>query len=502
MRTVLNGEVHVRYGQIYVESAVWGYAMDEYFAGQSNGLCGAGAPGGLFLNTGLHTGYVSFRVEVLDAEPPTDDSWEDVVEAPFRPKATETLLVEWAGEDYWELDLEEIDYRVRYSAVGMDAARDQDTRRANDPGHDRYLLQFWPAALSPDHVIKQTSQIAAYWHDFARELPAPPSDEERVLLVDWDGRRHQIDEERLRQRVETSAWKGRLPSERLRRVGGNVMGMVTIDRDLLDELEAVPPSMQRSIARWAAYRAYAAAGLAEIGWVSRGLDALDQGRELPPPFDHIDRTWDALFEEEQVPHSIVSSLEGSVPYMLQQAMALPAIFAATDPDPLRAAVDSLYAAAATFGPDYRTLFVQLRLAFPLLTAHTPPPVREPDLLRGLLAQFPGIDVAEDEPRSGAGEGPEDDAGAGAPDGQKDGPDDGTGSGTREGVQSQPRPGRETPAEAATGTADAERAERAERADRADRAERADVRGALPSAVIPGARRPTSTSGGTTAVDRP
>lgn len=396
MRTVLSGEVHVRYGQIYVESAVWGFAMDEYFAGQSNGLCGAGAPGGLFLNTGLHTGNVGFTVEVHDEEPPMDDSWEDVVEAPFRPVSAETLLVEWAGEDSWELDLREIDYRVRYSAVGMDAARGLDTRGQEDPGHDAYLLQFWPAEPSPDHVIRQTSDIAAYWHDFARELPAPPTDEERALLLDWECRQHEAEAERLRQHVEASNWGGRLPSERLKRVGGNVMGMVTLDRDLLDEVEAVPPATQRVIARWAAYRAYAAAGLAEVDWIRSALDALDQGRELPVPFDHIDHAWDALFEDGRVPHTVVSSLDGSVPYMLRQAMALPAIFGASCADPLRAALDALYSAASTFGTQYPTLFSQLRLAFPMLTAHTPPPVVVPDPLaevrRGLLA----YEAADDE----------------------------------------------------------------------------------------------------------
>lgn len=346
--------------------------MDEYFAGQSNGLCGAGAPGGLFLNTGLHTGKVGFTVELHDQEPPADHSWEDVVEAPFRPVSPETLLVEWSGEECWDLELEERDYRVRYCAVGMDAARRQDTRKDGDPQVDRYCLQFWPAVPSPDHVIKQTSKVAAYWHDFARELPQPPTEEERALILEGEYRQHEQERAHLRQRIEASEWGGRAPSARLRRVGGTVMGMVTLDRALLDELESVPPATQRAIARWAARRAYAEAGLSELDWAKGALDALDRGFPLPPPFDQFDRAWDTFFEDERVPHTVVSSLDGSVPYLLKQAMALPAVFGAASDDPLRAALDALYSAAGTCGPDYPRLFREVRLAFPALRTAAPP----------------------------------------------------------------------------------------------------------------------------------
>ncbi|WP_433733954.1 hypothetical protein ACQP0C_17585 [Nocardia sp. CA-129566] len=76
--------------------------------------------------------------------------------------------MQWAGEASWELDLKEIDYRVRYCAQGMDQARQKDTRLDDEPLLDRYLLQFWPALPEPDRVVRQTSEIAASWHDHAR----------------------------------------------------------------------------------------------------------------------------------------------------------------------------------------------------------------------------------------------------------------------------------------------------------------------------------------------
>ncbi|GAB2663019.1 DUF6630 family protein [Nocardia goodfellowii] len=170
----LDGEVHVSYGQIYVESDPGdvGPRMHEAFAGQNSGLCGAAVPGALFLRTGLHTGDVGFTVEVRGQAPALDPAWEDVVEASFYPLSEQSFLVQWAGEDSWELDLREgLDYRVRYCARGMDQAREVDVRLDDEPLQDRYLLQFWPAPPEPDRIVRQTSQTAAYSHDWARQQP-------------------------------------------------------------------------------------------------------------------------------------------------------------------------------------------------------------------------------------------------------------------------------------------------------------------------------------------
>ncbi|MFF2555152.1 hypothetical protein ACFVUS_29400 [Nocardia sp. NPDC058058] len=163
-------EVGVSYSQIYVESVVGGVnsRMHDAFAGQRAGLCGATVPGELFLHTGLHSGKVGFTVEVHDQAPPLDPEWEDVVEVSFYPIPDQSFLVQWAGENSWELDLRQgLDYRVRYCAQGMDQAREKDVRLDGEPVLDRYLLQFWPAPPEPDRVVRQTSHVAAYWHEYA-----------------------------------------------------------------------------------------------------------------------------------------------------------------------------------------------------------------------------------------------------------------------------------------------------------------------------------------------
>ena len=440
MRRPVDGEVHVHYGQIYVESDPenHGPGLAEAFAGQTAGLCGAATPGALWLNTGLHTGDVGFTVEVCDQAPPLDPVWEDVVEVSFRPASARSALVQWAGEDSWDLDLEETDYRVRYCARGMDRASEEDTRLGDEPQLDRYLLQFWPAPPEPARVVKETSQIAAYWHRYARTLPPPPTPAERAEAARRERLAQETAEREQLLAHERRQWGGRLPSDALRTVGGNVSGLRDFDPALLHALDAAGPATQRAVARFAARRACEAAGLTALDWVAHALTALAEDRPLPPPFDDDARMWHALASDPDVPDRTVgravppeqqpgepadSALtsgprfqraapfvtgraaaaeeprgrppsgeeprarppsdeepQGSPPSdsgwgphaamitigrpdpslrISQPHMALPAVTAAAEPDPLRAALDAVYAAVVTYGEDHSALLAEV-----------------------------------------------------------------------------------------------------------------------------------------------
>ncbi|WP_030226755.1 hypothetical protein [Streptomyces sp. NRRL WC-3626] len=303
MRRPVAGEVHVHYGQIYVESDPDGFGpgLAEAFAGQGAGLCGAAVPGALWLTTGLHTGDVGFTVEVHDQAPPPDPAWEDAVEASFRPLSASSSLVQWAGEAAWPLGLEETDYRVRYCAKGMDAGHREDTRLSEEPRLDEYLLQFWPAPPAPDRILRQTSRIAAYWHDHARRQPPPPTPAERAEAE----LRARLAEERAAEErriaLEQRQWGGRSPSPALRDVGGNVRGLVAFAPGLVHAIDAAGPEAQRATALLAARLACETAGLTEVGWIAEGLTALIEGRPLPPPFDDTEEMWRTLASDPDVP---------------------------------------------------------------------------------------------------------------------------------------------------------------------------------------------------------
>lgn len=189
MKVVFDRVVWTSYGQLYLLSGdEWGLDMTEAFAGQANGLCGAGCADRLFLMIGPNTAEVRVRIEVHDGPPPVGDEWEDVVEASFVPASPRLRLASCMGDNY---DLPGLDtgcHRVRYSAAGMDEARMAEVEAVeDDPAGepvDRYLLQMWPAPLAPDKVIRQSDGVAVSMHRGVRALPAPPTAEQQVAMAE------------------------------------------------------------------------------------------------------------------------------------------------------------------------------------------------------------------------------------------------------------------------------------------------------------------------------
>jgi len=167
---VFDGRLRVHYGQAFVlPYGTFDVDLEGSFWEQRNGLCGAAAGNSLFLITGLHTGHVAFVLDVLDAEPPIDASWEEIVEASFSVEPAGVSLVEWGHKSY-AIPISPGTYRVRYCARGMHRGRDIDNNQGSEEPVDSYSLTLWPAKASPDVVIKQTSDIAEYWHRYARSL--------------------------------------------------------------------------------------------------------------------------------------------------------------------------------------------------------------------------------------------------------------------------------------------------------------------------------------------
>ncbi|MBK1718134.1 hypothetical protein [Thiocystis violacea] len=161
-QVLYSDRLHVHYGQFYVEPQDGDFAdMALAFRGQSNGICGAAQTGRLFLITGIHTGHVHVTVELLDAAPLADPSWEEIVECSFAQHANALLLREWGQEAEYPLDIPQGTYRVRYSARSMLG----DWQLTDDDGPMQvYLLQFWPAPRNADVVTKVSGECARYWH--------------------------------------------------------------------------------------------------------------------------------------------------------------------------------------------------------------------------------------------------------------------------------------------------------------------------------------------------
>ncbi|GAA0449569.1 hypothetical protein Ade02nite_58580 [Paractinoplanes deccanensis] len=393
MRILFDGGLPVAYGQAYVTSRELP-DMDRAFAGQANGLCGAGDPGTLFLMTGTSDGQVHLTIELHEREPPpAAEGWEEVVEVSLQPRAARAGLVPWGDGALAELELPERSYRVRYCAAGMDEGRDPfggfnpDEIEAGDYTYmdqrpDRYLLCFWPAPPTADAIVRQTSGAAAYWHGWAARLPAPPTLEQQIRAVEEDRRERQRRAEEYRLREEARRWGGRAPSDRLRLVKGNVFGLARVDRDLVDGVAEAGDAVQRRVAIWAARHAFAYAGIADLDWLAPAWAALENGEPLPAEFTDgmalltriegaplVTFSLATIRPLHQLHHGLDDDmLSGPVNRV---AMALPALTAAAQPDPLQAALEALWAAVTAYGSDRGVFLAEVRRAFPVTDREGP-----------------------------------------------------------------------------------------------------------------------------------
>lgn len=344
---LLDADVHVHYGFLWLTAAEDPLPEGDPRAGQENGLCGAAVPGALGMVTGLHTGTVPVRVEALDAPPPLDEAWEDVVEVSFRAPDRSCLLS--AFEDFHQVLLPQTgDLRARWSARGMDAARDADTRLEDEPPLDAYLLQLWPAAPAPGAVLRQTSAAAAYWHGVARSSARPPDQEQ--------GAGQQDPSEREAQALLES-WGGTPPAARVLSLGyGRALELGEEDRVLLDAVAGLDDEALRRLTAWVCRTSCRRAGLEDVDWVAPTLTALDRGGPLPPPFDDQTAAWDRLHAHWDAGATVVQEVTVAVSDdptrtpLAPEAAALDAVLSAGADDALLAAVDAVVGAGSCF-PD-------------------------------------------------------------------------------------------------------------------------------------------------------
>jgi hypothetical protein len=349
-RTLMAGPVWLSYGQIHVQSSDESAELGQLFAGQQNGLCGAAVAGTLCLMTGLHTGEVDFAAELYEAAPPIDESWEDIVEASYRPDRAPTLMG-LMGEVSCTLDLELVDYRVRYCGRDMDAGDQASPPMDGEPLVDHYLLQFWPAPPAPDRVVKQTSRHAAYWHEFARKQPTPAGFAELKRE-----REREAAERRLAEQAE--AWGGALPTDQLRSIHHS-QELAYVDRPLVDELMRTDPEVLRAIARWVARRACTEAGYDGNERIAGILDRMDQGADW---FETLNGPVQLPEPGTEAVQLFVSRQYGWDDRLDPYDNTLSVVTAALNQDPLQAAIEAITLGLGPFA-DPRQLLGEVRQRF-------------------------------------------------------------------------------------------------------------------------------------------
>lgn len=116
-------------------------------------------------------GAIAVEVQVLDAEPAVDPSWDAAVELSVhtgesrssRSDGVPVWIHGFAGAGAIAVPVpSDADARVRYVVLDGQMAQDL-LARGYGPGPDRYLIQMWPAASAPARIVAATSPWSQYW---------------------------------------------------------------------------------------------------------------------------------------------------------------------------------------------------------------------------------------------------------------------------------------------------------------------------------------------------
>ena len=347
MQVLFDGHLRVDYGFAFLKPASSDAEarLIECRGGQSNGLCGAAEEGVVALTFGTSMGRLPFRIELWPAAPAIGTEWEDVVEVSFVVEDTEPLVLSTFDDGHTIDDLQGT-YRVRYNVSGLDDAH-QMLEEGEDPA-DRTLLQLWPdETWRPDAILRQTSDSAGYWHQTARETPAPPSRVEREAAEQAARAEAQRQgEAAMHVALQRVTWGDLTPSERLLAVGGRSPQMFRRDAELAEHLAALDPEAQRSLALWCARIAVDRAGRSNHPRVQAGLRSLEAGNGLPPDLASWDTAPAALSPTPPGPPVatvtvVVSDPSPAEPNMHPDYQLTFVLLEAADPDPGRAVLGAV-----------------------------------------------------------------------------------------------------------------------------------------------------------------
>lgn len=168
-KELFSGNINIEYGQFYIDVPEFDDDEDDSlepevaFEGQQNGLCGASQEGKLFFVAGIQNGVIEIKINLHSSEPEIDQSYDEIVQVPFRRLSKEVSLCEWGCEETYPLEIPKGSYQVRYSIVGMDKDYSDDSDWEAPIKGQKYIVQIWPSEVESENIVKYTSESAAYW---------------------------------------------------------------------------------------------------------------------------------------------------------------------------------------------------------------------------------------------------------------------------------------------------------------------------------------------------
>lgn len=344
VEVLLDTPIHVHYGYLSLGQSDDAADLDDAYRGQVNSLCGASAPGALFMKTGLHTGEIRVRIELHTDEPDLDDRWQDVVEVLYSTRSDDLVLAAFDSQE-GPVDLPPGVYRARYCAHDFQQGRDLDTA-AGGSGPDDYLLQFWPAT-GVDRVVRQDGQTHG---------PAPTwsADELAARVADLRQERGDREQEETEDELD-DMWYGQPPDDpRLRAAGWGAAMLSAYDHPLLEALADADDDLRRAVTVWALELMLADADLLDQIGVAAALTAVREGTPR-------NRSWQLAQARPRLPMPPEVDLQAEA-----QMYAIEALDNAASGGDTLATVCDVLVAAFRNGPGAVRDLTRVRTAFPEL----------------------------------------------------------------------------------------------------------------------------------------
>ncbi|MBF4998279.1 hypothetical protein IRT45_14070 [Nocardia sp. BSTN01] len=319
-------------------------------------------PGFVTILTGIAYGPATLTVDTHDTTAALEE-WETVEETVIdAPEDLRVLSVDGRVADGYAL-IPAGRYRVRAHARGRDIDFDG---IATEPT-EQYLLQITPTTRPTDSITRLRKT------DTAHEPPTkqlPQVDYEHFHAPGPDGTltKFTIDSPEAQAVFALrNRWGGRPPTGRLAEdltISTAASIIADLDRDLVDEIDALSEDRLRALARWCARRAFERSGLVEFDDFRTALDTMDHGTTPPPDFANHSLTTYRLQTDPAIPLTIEPGIAGATDFVPQYEAARTYMLAVSnDITAIRAALEAVRSGIATYGRDYPEFITRLRTEF-------------------------------------------------------------------------------------------------------------------------------------------
>lgn len=318
-------------------------------------------PGFVTVLTGIAYGPATLTLDRTDRVPRLED-W-DTVEETVIDTGTPLRVMSLDGEPSTGFTAVPAGrYRIRVHARGRDGHWDLEVAEPTET----YLVTV-TATGDPVATLTTLRKTDTAYDPPAKQVPV--IDYDHVYATGSDGQPIKVganSPEAHALYARRNQWGGRPPTGRIGTdadLRDSAAAVADLDRDLVDEIDALSAQRQRELVRWCARCAFERAGLTEHADFRDALDAIDSGRTPPPDLVNLSLAWHRLDTDPRIVLNIIPGPDGEPERIAQHKAITAYTFAIEDLDPTRAAFEAVRHTAATYGRHYRELIQRLRTEF-------------------------------------------------------------------------------------------------------------------------------------------